>query len=66
MPCSRPRLQWVDHGQLSRNAETLHFTSDYIQNVAFSGVVRDSSAVLVQQDLAGEGYVVDYVFRRLP
>jgi hypothetical protein len=60
------RRQWVDHGHLSWNAEALQFTSDYFQNVAFSGVAQDSSAVLVQQDLAGEGYVVEYVFRRLP
>ncbi|HET7550640.1 MAG TPA: hypothetical protein VFK04_05075 [Gemmatimonadaceae bacterium] len=60
------RRQWADHGRLSRDAESLAFTSDYFQNVSFSGVVQDSSAVLVQQDLAGEGHVVEYVFRRLP
>lgn len=55
------RSRWNDHGTYTLDRGRAHFESDYVQNVAFDGVVSEGS-VLVMQDLVGEGTRVEYVF----
>jgi len=60
------RSNWVDRGRVSSSTSTLAFASDYIQNVAFTGRLETAGGMRVQQDLAGEGNVVEYAFTKLP
>jgi hypothetical protein len=58
--------RWFDHGFFTVQGSTLHFTSDFIQNVAFDGVAGGFGGLTVTQNLAGEGTAVPYLFQLLP
>lgn len=58
------RARWADHGTYALRNGTLHFESDYFQNVTFDGTAA-SGSVRVTQDIVGEGTAVEYVFRPL-
>ena len=55
--------RWTDHGFFSVQGSALHFTSNVLQNVDFSGVARGFGGLTVTQNLAGEGTAVLYLFQ---
>jgi hypothetical protein len=56
------RSRWFDRGRYSSQHGVMRFESDYLQNVAFDGVLGAGSVSLVQ-DLVGEGTTVVYVLQ---
>lgn len=59
------RSRWTDRGFYSLQGSAVHFDSDYIQNVAFSGVLAAGPTLTVTQNLVGEGDDDTYVLKRL-
>jgi hypothetical protein len=59
----QPISRWRDHGQFSILGDSLHFTSEFIQNVRFDGSAAGGQ-VHVAQDLSGEGRSARYSFTR--
>jgi hypothetical protein len=58
--------RWTDHGFFSVQGLALHFTSDFLQNVDFTGVAGGFGGLTVTQNLAGEGTADVYVFQLIP
>ena len=56
--------RWTDRGFYSLEGSTVHFDSDYIQNVAFSGALSAGHTLTVTQNLAGEGEDDEYVMAK--
>ena len=60
----QPKFNWVDHGLwTSAGSGSLSFVSDLYQGVAFPGT-RSYTHLTLDQDLAGEGEVVAYEYRK--
>lgn len=73
----QPMVRWRDHGVYVQHADTvplgprksvqrsntLSFDSEYLQNVSFDGAIEQGRLHIVQ-DLAGEGRVARFSFRR--
>lgn len=57
------RQRWGDNGIWTRTGDTLHFESNYIEDVAFDATVPAPGTLATSRDLRGEG-TADYVFRR--
>ena len=55
------RSRWTDRGFYSLEGSAVHFDSDYLQNVAFSGAVAAGHTLTVTQNLAREGTDDEYV-----
>jgi hypothetical protein len=58
------RSRWTDRGFYSKEGSAVHFDSDYLQNVAFSGALSAGPTLTVTQNLAGEGTDDVYVLKR--
>ena len=59
----QPATHWSDHGLYTVDGDSLHFDSDFIEKVRFSGSFAGGQ-VEVEQDLPGEGEPVPYRFVR--
>ena len=57
------RQRWTDRGFYALEGSAVHFDSDYIQNVAFSGTLSAGPTLTVTQNLAGEGDEDVYVLK---
>ena len=55
------RSRWTDRGFYSLEGSAVHFDSDYLQNVAFSGALAAGHTLTVTQNLAREGTDDEYV-----
>ena len=58
------RSRWTDRGFYALEGSAVHFDSDYIQNVAFSGALTGGPTLTITQNLAGEGTDDVYVLKR--
>ncbi len=59
------RQRWSDHGIWTRSGDTLHFESEYIENIAFDATVPAIGQLQTTRDLRGQGEgIAQYVFRR--
>jgi hypothetical protein len=58
------RSRWTDRGFYSLEGSAVHFDSDYMQHVAFSGELAAGPTLTVTQNLAGEGDDDAYVLVR--
>lgn len=58
------RSRWTDRGFYSLQGSAVHFDSDYIQNVAFSGALGSGPTLTVTQNLALEGTDDEYVLTK--
>lgn len=58
------RSRWTDHGLYALEGSAVHFDSDYLQNVAFSGALAAGHTLTVTQNLAREGTDDEYVLMK--
>lgn len=58
------RSRWTDRGFYSLEGSAVHFDSDYLQNVAFSGELTTGPTLSVTQNLAREGNDDVYLLTR--
>jgi hypothetical protein len=58
--------RWSDHGVVTVDGNTLHFDSNYLQNIAFNGTVGAGRMLSVTQNLATEGTPDLYLFTPAP
>ena len=58
------RSRWTDRGFYALEGSAVHFDSDYLQHVAFSGELASGPTLTVTQNLAGEGDEDVYVLTR--
>ena len=54
--------RWSDHGIVTVTGNTLHFDSDYLENLTFDGTVGAGRMLSVMQNLASEGSADLYLF----
>lgn len=56
---------WGDHGVWTRQGNTLHFDSGYIEDVAFDATLTPQGQLATTRDILGDGGTAAYVLRRL-
>jgi hypothetical protein len=56
-------LNLSDHGTWTQTGSTIHLSSDYVQNVEYTGTIGDGTITLTH-DYVGEGQPAVYHFRR--
>jgi hypothetical protein len=54
---------WRDHGQFTLQGDSVHFVSEFLQNVQFAGAAN-AGRLEIEQDLPGEGRLARYAFAR--
>ena len=59
------RQVWADHGVFTRAGDSLHFDSNYIENVAFHGALGADGRLRIAQELGTETGAGPFVLRPL-